>query len=131
MTLAYLLQDSTVSLAVAQKSIGATVGGVAGDTIDFGTLTIGLSAAQVAASPSLNMYPFLVSAVVPIYRLDAFTASGVQLVLSRATLGYIFQGIVTWWNDSRIQATNPTVTLPNQQITVVYHNESLALVSTK
>ena len=76
---------------------------------------------------SLNMYPFLVSAVVPIYRLDAFSASGVQLVLSREAFAGIFTADITWWNDSRIQATNPDVTLPAQQISVAYHNESLAL----
>ena len=128
--LAYLLQDSSVSVIVEQQPIAATVAAVASDAIDFGSVTVGLSAEQVAAHPNLDMYPFLVTAIVPIYRLDGFTSSGVQLVLSRLVLGYIYEGNITWWNDGRIQAINPTVALPNRQITVVFHNESLALVTT-
>ena len=55
--LAYLLQATAVTVSVEQKSISATISGVAADTVDFGTVTSGLTNAQVVAYPSLNMYP--------------------------------------------------------------------------
>lgn len=127
-SLAYLLVDSSLSVTDEMESVLETIDDVGNDVIDFGTITYGLTDAQVAAYPTLNMYPFVVSAIAPVYRLDAFSASGVQLVLSREALAGIAIGAITWWNDSAIQQTNQAVTMPAQRITVAYYNESLALV---
>ena len=88
---------------------------------------LGLNAAQAANMPNVAIYPILTSGIVPVYRLDAFTAAGGQLILSRAALAAIYEGQLTWWNDSRIAATNPTATLPAQRLTVVYHNETVSI----
>ena len=81
--------------------------------LDFAALSTALTAAQVAAYPNLQMFPFTCFAVVPIYRLDAL--GPLQLVLDRQTLAMIYLGEITWWNDSRIQADN-SAAMPHQRI---------------
>lgn len=88
-----------------------------------------MSDSQALASPTITYYPVMYSALVPIYRLDALIASGVTLILSRNNFALIYMGLITNWADSRIQADNPSVTLPSLGITVVYQNESLGINS--
>ena len=85
-----------------------------------------LSNTQALANPTITYYPALFSALVPIYRLDALANSGITLVLSRNNFALIYMGLITNWADPRLQQDNPSVTLPNLGITVVYQNESLA-----
>ena len=66
------------------------------------------------------------SAMVPIYRLDALSNAGITLILSRTNFALIYMGLITNWADPRLQDDNPSVTLPDRGITVVYQNESLA-----
>ena len=131
--LAYRLPQPNVTLssvldyATASQTLLELTGGATSATVDFGIISRGLTDAEVAVTPSVTMYPVLVTAVVPIYRLDRLQSSGVQLILSRQALAGIYSGQITWWNDSRIQWTNPSVILPAQRISVAYHNESLAM----
>ena len=128
-TLAYRVQQPDVSFTVVPSpSAAAIVAGVISHQFDFGSTSTGLTAAQAASYPTMNLYPVLASGVAPVWRLDAFSGTGAQLVISRAALAAIYEGQLTWWNDSRLQSTNPSVTMPALPITVVYHNESLALV---
>ena len=127
-SLAYRLVEPNVAFSLNQGTAASvTLSAIAAKTVDFGTSSSGLSAAQATAMPGVALYPILVSAIVPIYRLDALASAGVQLVLSRAALAAIFEGQLTWWNDSRLVATNPSASLPAKRITVVYHNESLSM----
>ena len=128
--LAYRLQQPNVTLSLtAGQASPAVLSQISSGLLDFGTTTSSLTAAQVAAQPTVNMYPVVATALVPIYRLDALMATGVTLVLSRAALAAIYEGQLTWWNDSRILVHNPTATLPKQRITVVYHDEAVGLNS--
>jgi len=53
-----------------------------------------------------------------------YTLSGVSdLALDGPTLGKIFNGGITMWNDPAIEALNPGVALPAQKITVVFRND--------
>jgi phosphate transport system substrate-binding protein len=55
----------------------------------------------------------------------AFNVSGLdRLNLSPDTLGQIFQGDITKWNDDAIQADNPDATLPSADIKVVRRADS-------
>ena len=126
--LAYRLQQPDVSIiqTIGQPS-DVILQQIETGTIDFAAISYSLSTAQATAQPNVNMYPTLASAIVPVYRLDALKATGVKLVLNRTALAAIYEGQLTWWNDSRIKATNPTATLPAQRITVVYHDEAIAM----
>ena len=59
------------------------------------------------------------------YRLDALTAAGIHLTLGRVTVAMIWAGQITNWAHPLIQADNPSVAMPNKNITLVYYNESL------
>ena len=125
--LAYRLQKPDVTITTSQQSAVTTLSNVQQLTVDFGTTSLGLTDAQVVASPTVAMYPILATAIVPIYRLDAVTAAGVTLTLSRQALAAIYEGRLTWWNDSRIKATNPSIALPAVAIAVVYHAEPVSV----
>ena len=180
-SLAYRLQAPTVTLATSQQPATTALSNVQQLLVDFSTTSLGLTDAQVVASPTLAMYPILVTgtrnthsthtltltgagradstntqvphapltspmppssllysftptpstlaqpAIVPIYRLDTLTAAGLTLTLSRLNLALIYAGQLTWWNDSRLAADNPSVTLPALRVTVVYHDEPLSI----
>ena len=58
-----------------------------------------------------------------VYRIDAI-GSAIPLILSREALAKIYTAEITWWNDSAIAATNPSVTMPAQRITLVLESTS-------
>ena len=98
-------------------------------TLDFLSTTMALSPLlttpasplYAAAARDLLWWPYLVAPLVPIYRLDSLTATGTTaaVALSAATLCSIYTGDIVAWNDSRLSALNPSLTLPSTAITVV------------
>ena len=129
MTLAYQLPQPSVAIFTrpAESSL-ANVAAVTQPKVDFAVDSSGLSASQVAAYPTLILFPALCSAVVGIYRLDLLlattTSPAVTFVLSAPLLAQVFTGNIRWWNDSRLAAVNPALQsmglqLPNATITVV------------
>ena len=123
---AYQLAQPSVSFTSTIGSSQPNIADVATGAVDFSLISSGLTAAQHATYPQLQMFPVLCSSVVPIYRLDGLV--GATLVLSRAALAGIYAGSITWWNDSVVQATN-SVALPSKRIRVVYQNELSAVNS--
>ncbi|MBU6328911.1 MAG: phosphate ABC transporter substrate-binding protein PstS [Acidobacteria bacterium] len=74
--------------------------------------------------------PFLYFPTVAAPITVSYTLAGVtKLNLSPATLGKIFSGKVTIWNDAAIAADNPGVTLPNTGITVVVRSDGSGTTS--
>ena len=63
--------------------------------------------------------PTYVSPIAVIYNLDGVD----DLQLSPATIGGIFEGKITKWNDSAIKADNPDATLPDTDITPVHRSD--------
>ena len=86
---------------------------------DFGIVSKSLTAAEVAANPTVDMFPFLATPYVPIYRVDGLGANAAPLVFPRLLMWAIWAGNVTWWDDPMIQSANPNATLPHQGITNV------------
>jgi phosphate transport system substrate-binding protein len=68
-------------------------------------------------SLGLFQFPTVIGGVVPIVNIKGIAPG--QLKLSGPVLGDIYLGKITRWNDAAIKATNPTVILPNEDITVV------------
>ena len=116
---AYILVNPNVTLLSQQQSVlASSISDIETGNVDFSTVAAGLTDAEAASYPALQMYPIFASALVPIYRLDALSLSIEQLVLSRTALAQIFLAEITWWNDTRLQSTN-TIALPQQRITVM------------
>ena len=95
--------------------------------VDFALASNAMTDTEVALYPSVAVFPLLTAAVVPVYRLDALGQFAAPLVFSREALVQLFLGNITEWNDPRLQALNPTVTLPSQAITIVYQNEAAGI----
>ena len=84
---------------------------------DFGGGEIILSHEEMhGGKVPLIQIPMVLIGIVPIYNLPG---AG-EVNFSGDLLAQIFLGKVTRWNDARIARLNPTLKLPNQEITVVH-----------
>ena len=63
--------------------------------------------------------PVYVSPIAVIYNLDGVD----DLNLSAKTIGQIFEGTITKWNDAAIKADNPDADLPDTDITAVHRSD--------
>ena len=91
-------------------------------TVDFGATDGPMSDEQLAAVQGKVLHiPTVMGAVVLTYNLAEVGAA--KLKLDGATIADIFLGKLTKWNDRRLTAANPGVTLPNQDIIVVHRSD--------
>ena len=81
-----------------------------------------MASSDVVAYPDTKPYPLLATGIAPLYNVPSLPV-GQQLVFRTVTMAKIFCGQVRYWNDSAIQADNPTVTLPYMPIRVVYFSK--------
>ncbi len=71
----------------------------------------------VATNTNLLQIPVAGSALVPAYHISSLQHS--TLILDGETLGLIFAGAITTWDDPAIQDLNPNATLPHANITTI------------
>jgi phosphate transport system substrate-binding protein len=91
-------------------------------TVDFGATDAPMSEAELAKAkggPILHI-PTVLGAVVVTYNVPELTR---PLRLDGPTLADLFLGKITQWNDARIAALNPGVTLPASDILVVHRSD--------
>ena len=90
-------------------------------TVDFGASDAPMSDAEMAKlkAPVLHL-PTVLGAVVVTYNVPGLESA---LKIDGPVLADIFLGKVTKWNDSRIAALNPGVTLPASDILVVHRSD--------
>jgi phosphate transport system substrate-binding protein len=90
-------------------------------TVDFGATDGPMTDSAVAAVQG-NVYhiPTVLGADVPTYNLPGVTA---KLRFTPEVLAGIFLGQITKWNDSRLTAINPGVSLPDQDIVVAHRSD--------
>lgn len=89
-------------------------------TVDFGASDAPMDDDKLAKA-NLLQFPTVIGSVVPIVNLDGIAAN--QLQLSGAVLADIYLGNITKWNDEKIAALNPGVTLPDLDISPVYRSD--------
>jgi phosphate ABC transporter phosphate-binding protein len=113
---------STVNYAAVGSGTGIT--DITQKTVDFGASDAPLNPAQRAAipSPGVLTIPESAGAAVPIYNLPGVSG---HLKFSGQVLAGIYLGAAgyTNWNNTALQALNPGVTLPNQNIIVVHRSD--------
>ena len=91
-------------------------------TVDFGATDGPMTDEQIAAANGNVLHvPTVLGAVVVTYNLPAVAAKALRF--DGPTIAEIFQGRITKWNDTRIAALNPGVTLPDQDIIVVHRSD--------
>lgn len=89
-------------------------------TVDFGASDVAMKDEEIAkVSKGVLMLPVTAGAIVFAYNLP-----GVEgLKLSRETYVDIALGKITKWNDPKIVADNPDLTLPDKPITFVHRSD--------
>ncbi len=91
-------------------------------TVDFGATDGPMTEEQIAAVQGDVLHvPTVLGAVVVTYNLPALGAK--PLRFDGPTLAEIFLGRITRWNDRRLAALNPGVTLPAEDILVVHRSD--------
>ncbi|MDO8750045.1 MAG: phosphate ABC transporter substrate-binding protein PstS [Dehalococcoidia bacterium] len=99
---------------------GGGINQVIQKTVDFGGTDGPMNAEQKTSAGSTVLHiPMAMGAVVPAYNLSGSP----QIRFSQDTIASIYLGKITKWNDPKIAADNPGVTLPNQDIAVVYRSD--------
>ena len=90
-------------------------------TVFFGATDGPMTNEQITAAGFRILHlPTVLGAVVPVYNIPEVNA---ELRFNGKTLADIFLGRITKWNDPAIKATNPSVNLPNLDITVVHRSD--------
>jgi phosphate transport system substrate-binding protein len=118
----YAYQYVDPSVTINYQGIGSGGGkkGIADKTIDFAGSDSLLKQEEYDANPTLQMFPVLAGAVVPIVNIPEITQT---IVLDGPTLADIYLAKITKWNDPAIAKLNPTLTLPDQPITVAHRSD--------
>jgi len=111
-------------IQINYQSIGSG-GGIkqyAEGTVDFGATDGPMTETQLASVQGNVLHiPTVLGAVVATYNVPA--AGAAPLRFDGATLADIFLGKITRWNDRRIAAANPGVSLPDINIIVVHRSD--------
>ena len=119
-TKAYATADS-VQVAYSSVGSGAGVAQIQANTVDFGDSDAFMSDSDIAkAKGPIVQIPLVQAPVVVVYNLPG-VASGLKF--DGDTLGKIFSGAITMWNDPALVALNPGVTLPNTPIAVAHRSD--------
>src|SRR6266545_1012530 len=116
--------SQTDKVQVAYQSIGSGggVSQISAGTVDFGASDTPMKDDELAKAkggPILHV-PLVLGAVVPTYKLSG-QSSGMKF--DGETLGKIFTGQITKWNDPALTALNPNAKLPNEPIAVVHRSD--------
>lgn len=104
------------------QSIGSGGGikQISAKTVDFGATDGPMTPEQMNEAPGrIYHIPMVMGAVAVTYNLGGIK----DLKLSPDVLADIFLGKITSWNDARIAADNPGVSLPSQSIIVVHRSD--------
>ena len=90
-------------------------------TVDFGASDAPMDPVKLA-SADLLQFPTVMGAVVPIVNIPGVKTD--ELKLTGELLADIYAGTITKWNDPKLVALNPGVTLPGVAIAPVYRAEA-------
>ncbi len=115
--------ESGVRINYRSIGSGAGVRALRDSSVDFAATDAPLDAADRAAlaAKGVRQVPMIVGGAAVSYHLPALQR---QLRLDGATLGDIYLGRITHWDDPRLVALNPDVQLPKSPIRVVTRADS-------
>ena len=117
---AFSHQYPNVAITTAGTGSGTGISQAAAGTVDIGASDAYLSSGQVTKDPTLENVPLAISSQTIDYNLPGFTGT---LKLSGTVISQIYQGKITTWNDPKIAAINPGVTLPSTTIVPVHRSD--------
>jgi phosphate transport system substrate-binding protein len=90
-------------------------------TVDFGASDMPMTDDQMSKVTKFKVlhFPTVLGGIVPTYNVQGATS----LNFSGATLAGIYLGNIKKWNDPALKKDNPSVNLPNEDITVVHRSD--------
>jgi phosphate transport system substrate-binding protein len=117
---AYIKVDPEVRFNYQSIGSGGGIKQVTSRTVDFGATDGPMSDEQMKSAPGELLHiPTVLGAVVATYNLPGSP----KVQFTPDVLADVFLGKITRWNDPRLTATNPGVTLPNTPIAVVHRSD--------
>jgi phosphate transport system substrate-binding protein len=115
-------QHPNLRISYAGVGSGEGIRGFLAEELDFAGSDAALSDEQMAqVKRGAQLVPATAGVIVIAYHVKGLSG---PLQLPRAVYKDIFAGNITRWNDSRIQAANPDLNLPNENITIVARQDS-------
>jgi phosphate transport system substrate-binding protein len=114
---------SNIQIDYTANGSGAGIKAITQGTVDFGASDAPMKDSEIAALPAgtkLLHVPTALGAVVLIYNVPGLSS----LQLDSQNVADIYSGAITKWNDAKIAANNPGVTLPDAAIAAVHRADS-------
>jgi len=113
---------SKTGVGMNYQSIGSGGGvkQIQAKTVDFGATDSPLKPDELAKS-GLAQFPAIIGGVVPVVNLDGIKPG--EMKLTGAVLADIYLGKLKKWNEKPIADLNPTLKLPDENITVVRRSD--------
>ncbi|MFI0942744.1 phosphate ABC transporter substrate-binding protein PstS [Streptomyces sp. NPDC021020] len=114
-------QEDKVQVAYQSIGSGGGVQQITAKTVDFGASDAPMKDDELAKAkdPVLHI-PLTLGAVVPAYNVKGLKAG---LKFDGPTLGKIYAGEITTWDDPALKALNPGIDLPSEPIAVVHRSD--------
>jgi len=116
----YNLTGQRVQINYQAIGSGGGIAQVTARTVDFGASDAILNPTQQAAAGDVLMIPMTSGSVAVVYNVESL---GSGMWLNQEALAGIFLGQITKWNDPKLTAINPSLNLPDQDITVVHRSD--------
>ncbi len=115
-------QHTNLRINYAVTGSGEGIRGFLAEELDFAGSDAALSDEQMAqVKRGAQLVPATAGVIVIAYHVKGLSG---PLKFPRDVYKDIFAGKITQWNDSRIQAANPELNLPNRNITIIARQDS-------
>ena len=113
-------KDTGVKLNYQSIGSGGGIRQIKAKTVDFGASDAPLKPPALRTW-GLVQFPMIMGGVVPVVNLKGVGPG--ELKITNALLADIYLGKIRQWNDSRIKAENPGLSLPSESIMVVHRSD--------
>jgi len=113
-------KETGIGLNYQSIGSGGGIKQIKAKTVTFGASDMPLKPADLDAS-GLTQFPMIMGGTVLVVNLQGIAPG--QLTLDGKTVAGIFLGDITQWDDPKIKALNPGVTLPSKAIAVVHRSD--------
>jgi phosphate transport system substrate-binding protein len=113
-------QKTGIGLNYQSIGSGGGIKQIQAATVTFGASDKPLELKDLDAS-GLVQWPMIIGGVVPVVNITGVKPG--DLMLDGPTLASVYLGEIKNWNDPRIKALNPKVSLPNLAIAPVYRSD--------
>jgi len=113
-------KEADVRLNYQSIGSGGGIKQIQARTVTFGASDKPLTSAELAAS-GLLQFPMIIGGVVPVIHVAGVKPG--ELTLDGPALADIYLGKIKKWDDPRIKALNPHLTLPSTAIATVHRSD--------